>query len=152
MLKTLSLISLFNLLDKIVKLPNELGKVVNGFISYAKEQGMDIEAIADALDIENEAFDTANAATALSELPPVEIRSSTTTTLVPAFSSPSIWLPMPWSFGFGRTYANGKLRASATRAPCDMAPVATPATASASGKFSMMVCTSSSFTNVLTSG
>lgn len=43
-------------------------EVVNGFISYAKEQGMDIEAIADALDIENEAFDTANAATALSDL------------------------------------------------------------------------------------
>ena len=43
-------------------------EVVNGFVSYAQEQGMDVETIAEALDTEAEDFDTANAAVALSSL------------------------------------------------------------------------------------
>ena len=42
--------------------------VIDGFVSYAEEQGMDVEAIADALDTESEEFDGDAAAAALDEL------------------------------------------------------------------------------------
>lgn len=43
-------------------------EVVNGFISYAEEQGMDVEAVAAALDTEDESFDSANVPAALDSL------------------------------------------------------------------------------------
>ena len=43
-------------------------EVINGFLSYGEEQGMAVEGIAEALDGESEAFDSANAAAALDEL------------------------------------------------------------------------------------
>ena len=42
--------------------------VIDGFVSYAEEQGMDVDAIADALDTESEEFDGDAAAAALDEL------------------------------------------------------------------------------------
>lgn len=43
-------------------------EVVNGFISYGEEQGMDVEAVAAALDTEDENFDSANVPAALDSL------------------------------------------------------------------------------------
>ena len=43
-------------------------EVVGGFLSYAEEQGMDVDAISEALDAEAEDYDTAAAAAALDEL------------------------------------------------------------------------------------
>jgi ferrous iron transport protein B len=43
-------------------------EVVNGFVSYADEQGMDVEAIADALDAESDDYDAANVPAALDSL------------------------------------------------------------------------------------
>ncbi len=68
-----------------------------------------------------------------SELCPVEMRSSTITTLALGGSSPSMRAPVPWSLGVGRTYTNGLSRASATSIPQAIAPVATPAITSACG-------------------
>ena len=42
-------------------------EVVDGFLSYAEEQGMDVDAISEALDAEAEDYDTAAAAAALDE-------------------------------------------------------------------------------------
>jgi ferrous iron transport protein B len=43
-------------------------EIVNGFASYAEAEGMDVEAITDALDTESDDFDEANAAAAVDEL------------------------------------------------------------------------------------
>lgn len=43
-------------------------EIVNGFLSYAEEQGMDVAAISEALDAESESFDGENAAAALAGL------------------------------------------------------------------------------------
>ncbi|MCC8168424.1 MAG: ferrous iron transporter B, partial [Clostridiales bacterium] len=43
-------------------------EVVDGFISYAEEQGVDVAAIADALDAESEEYDASAASDALDEL------------------------------------------------------------------------------------
>jgi ferrous iron transport protein B len=43
-------------------------EVVNGFISYADEQGMDVEAIAETLDAESDDYDAANVPAALDSL------------------------------------------------------------------------------------
>lgn len=44
------------------------GEVINGFISYAEEQGEDVDAIAEALDTESESFSEISAAGAMEDL------------------------------------------------------------------------------------
>ena len=48
--------------------------------------------------------------TTSSTLPPVEIRSSTTTTFWPGSSLPSIWFLRPWSFAAGADVAHGQVQ------------------------------------------
>ncbi len=43
-------------------------EIVNGFVSYAAEQGMDVDAVEEALDAESEAYDTDAAAAAVTDL------------------------------------------------------------------------------------
>jgi ferrous iron transport protein B len=45
----------------------EASEIVNGFISYAEEQGMDVDAVAEALDTESDEFDVDTAKTALED-------------------------------------------------------------------------------------
>ncbi|MCM1106986.1 MAG: ferrous iron transporter B [Blautia sp.] len=60
----------------------EAETVVNGFLSYAGEQGMDVENIEAALDAESEDFDTAAANAAVSDLVALFDESSTANYLV----------------------------------------------------------------------
>ncbi len=57
-------------------------EVVNGFLSYAEEQGMDVEEIAQALDTESEEYEGANVPAALESLAALFDESSEATYLV----------------------------------------------------------------------
>lgn len=53
--------------EEVVEEYSGASEVVNGFISYASENGVDTEAVEGALDTESEEFDPANAKVALAE-------------------------------------------------------------------------------------
>ena len=57
-------------------------EVIDGFLSWADGQGMDVEAVSDALDAEADGYDTANAAAALDQLVGMFDASSEATYLV----------------------------------------------------------------------